>query len=196
MKIGEGEMDQDTLFEGLAFRDLVPAAHTVRSDMPRYVCAACGGDVELVRAQWPNGEMLTDGSDVWFGCASCGEGTLIEPRPQPVVLSDLDAKQLGPFVRGSETSRKAALANYPRQGSQRQKVLLQVAFMSGTRERGVTRDELADRLGMSPNSVRPRVAELVEGGWVRESGRTRKTPLGRDAAVLEMTEVGSERMAR
>jgi hypothetical protein len=102
-----------------------------------------------------------------------------------VLQEDVAENRLGGFVRDSATSRKAALANYPRSGSQRARILSRLRILE---DEGATRDELAEWFGMSPNSVRPRVAELIEGGWVMETDRTRKTAMGNDAAVLVATD--------
>lgn len=123
-------------------------------------------------------------------------------REELAALKPLESKQLGPFVSTSETSRLAALANYPKQGTQRQRI---VAFLkhwhdgavlrSGALrdvaifelESGATRFELGEELGMPTNTVGPRVKELIVGGWVRESGQVRETRFGREAVVLVLT---------
>lgn len=99
-------------------------------------------------------------------------------------LSDTGATSMLPFAADSSTSRNAALDAYPRQGTQRARIIDQLDGIP----LGMTRDELAARLGMSPNTVRPRIVELMEGGWVEDTGRTRKTPLKRDAEVLALTD--------
>lgn len=66
------------------------------------------------------------------------------------------------FQRGSTTSRRAALDNWPRRGSQRDRVLKALI------RRPSTDDELTQLTGLLPNSVRPRRIELVEGGFVTE----------------------------
>lgn len=109
------------------------------------------------------------------------------------MLSDPDEKQLGPFARESETSRKAALANYPRQGSQRWRILILLRRVEDEtppgRPRGLTREEVGLRLGLTGDSVRPRVRELIEGEWIEESeDLTRRTHLGNDAALVFLTE--------
>jgi hypothetical protein len=96
--------------------------------------------------------------------------------------------ELGPFARQSETSRRAALRNYPRSGSQRERVLAALAASTS-----LTREELATELRLPDNSVRPRVRELLDGEWIQVAKttggveRTRKTALGNDSEVLELT---------
>lgn len=91
------------------------------------------------------------------------------------------------------TAHLAAALVMPHTGTQRKRVLVAI-WRAG--EHGATRDELAARLGMSPNTVRPRVRELVEHGWVEPNGRTRPTPLGRLAEVLVLTERAAVDIAR
>lgn len=95
-------------------------------------------------------------------------------------------KALGAFQRESSTSRKAALDNYPRSGTQRESILKMVALHA---EDGRTRDELCVALGLDVSSVNPRIAELKEGGWIEQDGdRTRKTRRGSEAAVMVLTD--------
>lgn len=99
--------------------------------------------------------------------------------------------RLGRFVRGSATSRKAALANYPRSGTQRMEVLHRVAREGDS---GATRDELVKWIGRPSNVVTPRVKELVDGGWLESKladdgmPSTRRTRAGSDAVVLVLTQ--------
>lgn len=100
-----------------------------------------------------------------------------------------DSNELGPFARDSETSRKAALANYPRSGSQRERILRHVvARSSRVGERGAIREEIQWELGLGGDTVRPRVKELIEGGWLRETEHTRRTTKGNEAVVLAPTQ--------
>lgn len=103
----------------------------------------------------------------------------------PVELEPSD--QMGPFARESDTSRDAALGNYPRAGSQRWRVLEALRERGA---RGATRDELELMLRLGGSTVRPRVWELLHGGWIRETERTRPTRLGNEAHVLTLTDKG------
>lgn len=97
-----------------------------------------------------------------------------------------DRKALGAFQRESSTSRKAALDNYPRSGTQRERILKLVALHA---EDGRTRDELCVALELDVSSVNPRISELKEGGWIEQDGdRTRKTRRGSEAAVMVLTD--------
>jgi hypothetical protein len=82
------------------------------------------------------------------------------------------------------TSRKAALAAYPRSGTQRHRILV---ALTG---RPMTRDDLEVALKLGGSSVHPRVLELIEGGWVEEMSETRKTRRGQDALLLKPTQKG------
>lgn len=116
---------------------------------------------------------IFDSTDDGPTCSHCGQ---LLPT-----LSDPTASELGPFARDSKTSRQAALDTYPRQGSQRERILSSLA------EAPATRDELVIRLRLRGNTVRPRVRELIQGGWVVETEQTRKTATGSEASVLRIT---------
>lgn len=49
---------------------------------------------------------------------------------------------------------------------------------------GLTRDEITDKTGISPNTVRPRVVELLAQGRIARAAFTRPTRSGRQAEVL------------
>lgn len=104
-------------------------------------------------------------------------------------LEELDANADGKFrADGSTTSRNAALAVYPRSGTDRYAIFMAIAA-SG--EVGRTRDELAGELKMSPNTVRPRVVELLDNDWLEVAElRTRKTVTGADSEVLILSQKG------
>lgn len=66
-----------------------------------------------------------------------------------------------------DTSRLAARLIAPKSGTKRQQVLAAIA----TAEPGGITDEGIQRvLGMNPSTERPRRVELVEEGWVTDSG--------------------------
>jgi hypothetical protein len=85
----------------------------------------------------------------------------------------------------AETSRLAALKVRPVSGTQRAAVL---AFLLACNGRGATDDEISEGMGLSPNSVRPRRVELVEGGWVQDSGEVRPSAFGNAAIVWIVTD--------
>ena len=82
------------------------------------------------------------------------------------------------------TQVKAAERVAPRMFTQRARVLSIIREYSQFEVNpGITDEAIADALCMSLNSVRPRRLELLEAGWVKDSGRTRKTRSGSDAIV-------------
>lgn len=98
-----------------------------------------------------------------------------------------DDDRLGKFQRpgdAAETQRIAAVLAYPGSGTQRRRVLEAIARAG---ERGLTDEELQDALGMNPSTERPRRVELVEGEWIIDSGRRRRTRSGRLAVVWRST---------
>lgn len=106
----------------------------------------------------------------------------------------LTESQLGPFARDSETSRQAAIDNYPREGGQRRAILstfaAQIPSANFGSYKGYTRDELETITKLSGNAIRPRVKELIEGGYLEESDDVRLTRAGSEATVLQITELG------
>jgi len=85
-----------------------------------------------------------------------------------------------PYQPHSVTSADAALRAEPRAGTDRANILLRFQRWA---ESGWTDEELAAVLDMNPSTLRPRRIELVRQGWVKDSGRTRKTRSGRSATV-------------
>ncbi len=70
-----------------------------------------------------------------------------------------------PPHNGTLTSRAAAIAIAPLVPTQRARIL---AFIDSHGSEGSTRDEIEDALGMSGNSVRPRVRALIQDGELIE----------------------------
>jgi hypothetical protein len=101
-------------------------------------------------------------------------------------LVDPDAPKPGKVQSNHpDTSRAAAAAQYPRGGTLRRKVLDAVAVCG---DFGLTDEELMVACEMKPNTMRPRRVELVEGGWLKDSGKTRQTAQGFDSIVWVLTE--------
>lgn len=94
------------------------------------------------------------------------------------------------YVRYSKTSRAAALSVEPHVDSWRGRVLAEYRAALD----GLTDEEVQRRLNLNPSTERPRRIELVEGGWLRDSGRTRLTASDRKAVVWEYIAVlGAQR---
>lgn len=103
----------------------------------------------------------------------------IAPSP---IEDDYEADALGGFTADSETSRKAALGNYPKSGRQRHKILMAV-FKSG--QYGKTFDEIRNEENIY--AADRRMSELVDGGWLERTERTRMTSHGAEANVVICT---------
>lgn len=86
-----------------------------------------------------------------------------------------------------DTERAAAEAVFPVSGTQRRSVLDAIAAAG---DDGLCDHEVQERLGMNPSSVRPRRGELVDGGWVEDSGVRRPTPSGAEAVAWVLTVAG------
>jgi len=85
-----------------------------------------------------------------------------------------------PAQRHSATSLAAAVAIEPVSGKDRLRVLL---ALKDAGSRGLTDEELQDRLGLPGSTERPRRIELWEKGLVWQSTETRLTRSGRKATV-------------
>lgn len=91
--------------------------------------------------------------------------------------------------KAKATSREAALRALPGTATRRYQVLATIAG-SPT---GMTDDEIITSQRMPHQSVGPRRLELVEGGWIEDSGQRRKTRTGADAIVWVLSEAGQAR---
>lgn len=109
-----------------------------------------------------------------------------DAAPESPVASDAAVNALGPSPAGKKTSKLAALSNYPRSGSQREELL---RAMFERPERKWTREDLAAHTGLSGDTVRPRVLELVAGGWLEvDREHTARTEAGHRAEVLLLSD--------
>lgn len=95
-------------------------------------------------------------------------------RPDPEHLGTTTGK------KHPETSHKAAMRARPRSGTQRKTVL---NLIKSAYPNGYIDEQMVQILGMNPNSQRPRRVELVEGGWIIDSGLRRLTSYGEEAIV-------------
>jgi len=85
------------------------------------------------------------------------------------------------FQRHSPTSEAAAVSIAPHAGTLEAKIF---AYLSGfPAGEGATDEEMQFRIPMNANSQRPRRVALVNAGLVKDSGRTRPTISGNQAAV-------------
>lgn len=102
-------------------------------------------------------------------------GALVPRRSRTRLLPAPDTPAAGQArAEGARTSREAALAILPKTGGQRRRVLEAVASVArDPRTAGLTDPEIQSMTGLGQNSERPRRVELVRGGWLEDSGRTR-----------------------
>ncbi len=68
---------------------------------------------------------------------------------------------------------------------------LVLAHVRATDE-GCTDDEIALQLYLHPDTARPRRYELVQRGYLKDSGRRRACPGGRTGVVWMATETGDD----
>lgn len=87
---------------------------------------------------------------------------------------------------GPTTSKEAAVAVFPRSGTQRHRVLQALAMSTF----GLTDEDIEDITGLDYNSSGPRRRELVNAGWVKDSGEVRKSGKGVNQVVWKITTEG------
>lgn len=120
----------------------------------------------------------------------------IQPLKRPT-----DSKLGGQRQGGYGTAATAAELVAPKAGTQRAKVLATFAYLA--LEDAAPRDhvrkwtdvDLATLTKLPANSVRPRRVELVDAGWLRDSGERRKHN-GRDHVCWTLTEAAIEALGR
>ena len=106
------------------------------------------------------------------------------PIPDPPAIPEITANHLGGFrSTDPSTSRKAALDNYPRSGTQRARCFAAI-LMAG--DRGATCAEVMDATDLAHQSASTRLSELKRGGWVVVAGE-RTGELGAKQEVLVAT---------
>lgn len=115
----------------------------------------------------------------------------IPDPPAQMTLSDPDAVAPGQWHRpdagAPDTEREAAIGQYPKSGTDRRRVLDQLAACG---DDGATDEELSVALSMRLYTAAPRRNELVDGGWVEDTGRRRPTTTGSLATVWALTPLG------
>lgn len=124
-----------------------------------------------------------------FVSAVAASGRRTAPINRGVSSSDPGADGAGKARSdGSATMRAAALLAEPRSGTNRRAVLDAVSAVArDPRTVGLTDVEIQRATGLNPNSARPRRVELVDGGWLADSGATREHH-GREHTVWVLTE--------
>lgn len=171
-------------------------------------CSACrrkiGGDETFNRHRYIAGDrwkcysdadliergILKDRWGVWRRGIVPGQGTLsLSVTPErdgngSGLGTPTDNRQGKAHSLARDTERKAAREITPRTGTARARVLFAIDSTPQTD------DELQRSLAMNPNTQRPRRVELVEGGYIEDSGERRKTPSRSDAIVWQVTPTG------
>ncbi len=151
--------------------DHVGAAFYTSTDDKTKVCYRCGKDVEI-----PPDDHLAKSSPVPVGAGDItvsNDDGLMRPNPGADIAGKVGREH-------PETSKKAAGRILPASGTQRSRVLVKLQTVA---PEGRTDEELQAALDMNPSSQRPRRVELVEQGWIEDSGDRRKTVSGTDAIV-------------
>ena len=97
-------------------------------------------------------------------------------------MSDLFTYPTGPGFKEGETSREAAEAISATAPLLRERCLDCLSL--GPK----TPDEVAERLGLSILSVRPRISELARMGRIRDTGQRRRNRSGKRAKVWQIKE--------
>jgi len=87
-----------------------------------------------------------------------------------------------------DTSHGAASNVFLKTGGARRRVLEALAHALAV----ATDEELQDWLDMSQNTERPRRVELVQLGYVEDSGARRKTRSGSNAVLWRATQLGRD----
>lgn len=105
----------------------------------------------------------------------------MNPTQLRLVASNPAANTVGAMPSNPQpTTKLAALKVLPRTGTQRAEVLDAII---GAGARGMTDAELQRSLGMNPSTERPRRVELVQGGWIIDSGQKRVSA-GADLSIV------------
>jgi hypothetical protein len=124
-----------------------------------------------------------------FVTAVAASGRRTAPLARGVASADPGADGTGKVRTDHRaTAKAAALAAEPRTGTNRRAVLDAVAAVArDVRTVGLTDVEIQRATGINPNSARPRRVELVDGGWLADSGVTREH-FGREHTVWVLTD--------
>jgi hypothetical protein len=106
---------------------------------------------------------------------------------------DLLGKFHGPEAAAPESERVAAIMQMPRSGTARLRVLQRIAACG---DRGATDEENSIALNMRLYTAAPRRNELLNDGWIEDSGQTRPTTMRAPATVWVLTEEAKRQVWR
>lgn len=151
------------------------------AQLPWRPCTVCGARVAWHRRL---DDMDQAAAEVWLEDHPDYQLTPSSPSEQMLAthaaVAALDAPGAKLRNDAPPTSRAAAVKVAPGAGTQRGRVLRCIVAAGAE---GATDDQVRDRLGLELNTIRPRRLELVEAGYVIDSGDTRMTPSGNPAVV-------------
>jgi hypothetical protein len=122
--------------------------------------------------------------------ASSDQGSLFDTPTAPEVRRAmdpgirLDSPHASLHAIPRDTEQTAAQAALPRSGMQRARVL---EAIKGAGPAGMTDQEVATRLGLAENSVRPRRLKFADAGLIENSGERPATSGGNPAIVWRGT---------
>ena len=117
-------------------------------------------------------------------------GAARDPASSGPSLPSPSADRPVPLHAGAhDTERAAAELIRPKAGTARERVLEEIRHAG---ERGRTDYELAQALEMRQYTAAPRRCELVEMGWVVDSGKRRETDSGSPAIVWVLSPQGAD----
>jgi hypothetical protein len=116
-------------------------------------------------------------------CCLCGQPLPNEERPQLSLASAGQPPQRKARRSDPQSSKRAAVAASVRAGTQRYRIL--DAILSASE--GLTSEQAAQATGSPYVSVSTRCSELLQGGLIERSGKTRATSSGGQSDVLVAT---------
>lgn len=91
-----------------------------------------------------------------------------------------------PLFSEPTTSRDAAISIAPNAATLQAKVLRLIVWDAG----GLTAEQVEARSGLLGNTVRPRLLELEEAGFILKTEERRRNRSGREARVYRATSAG------
>jgi len=133
-----------------------------------------------------------------FVCGECmfdKDSGAVQPTVMPAAdavapeqLPDPGRQAIGKFnAGGPDTQRKAAIAQWPTSGTQRRHIL---DFIAEQEDRGATDEEIEQCFGARHQSASARRNELMNDGWIEDSGKRRRTTSGKEAIVWVLSDAG------
>jgi hypothetical protein len=112
--------------------------------------------------------------------------SMVVDGDEPEELVDPREGQIGGFRKTDpETSRKAAVMNYPGRKTQRWEIMMAIAQAGSW---GMTAEEASRQTGIEYRSATPRIGELKSGDWIKGKGTTREGSMRAEQEILVLTE--------